>query len=93
MSIFLITALRAVGIPARMVGTPEWAFGPQAGGNHDWVEVSLLVTFNHMKTNHRRKGRAAQETALCARGILREWLARLSGHLARKRIAITTGLR
>lgn len=37
LSIFLVNALRSVGIPARMTGTPEW--NTETGGNHDWVEV------------------------------------------------------
>lgn len=36
-AILLVNALRAVGVPARMVGTPCWNDG--VGGNHDWVEV------------------------------------------------------
>ncbi|PNW71410.1 hypothetical protein CHLRE_16g653150v5 [Chlamydomonas reinhardtii] len=36
LSIFNVNALRAVGIPARVAGTPEWV---GSGGNHDWVEV------------------------------------------------------
>jgi hypothetical protein len=36
LSILLIDACRAVGIPARMVGTPLWTDG---SGNHSWVEV------------------------------------------------------
>mmetsp|Transcript_49350 Transcript_49350/g.152183 ORF Transcript_49350/g.152183 Transcript_49350/m.152183 type:complete len:367 (-) Transcript_49350:26-1126(-) len=36
-SIFMADALRAVGIPARVVGTPEWNIS--TGGNHNWVEV------------------------------------------------------
>jgi len=36
LSILLIDACRAVGIPARMVGTPRWA---DDSGNHTWVEV------------------------------------------------------
>ena len=36
LSILLIDACRSVGIPARMVGTPEWTTQP---GNHTWVEV------------------------------------------------------
>lgn len=36
-SIFLADALRAVGIPARVVGTPQWNIS--TGGNHNWVEV------------------------------------------------------
>ena len=36
LSILLANACRAVGIPARVVGTPRWVKG---GGNHTWVEV------------------------------------------------------
>lgn len=36
-SIFLVDALRAVGVPARVVGTAEWNL--PTGGNHNWVEV------------------------------------------------------
>ena len=36
LSILLIDACRAVGIPARLVGTPMWKDG---SGNHSWVEV------------------------------------------------------
>ena len=36
LSILLIDAARAVGIPARMVGTPRWT---DNSGNHTWVEV------------------------------------------------------
>jgi Transglutaminase-like superfamily len=36
LSILLIDACRAVGIPARMVGTPRWT---DRSGNHSWVEV------------------------------------------------------
>ena len=48
MSVFLITALRLAGVPARLVGTPHWNLGPAicpdgdasaACGNHNWVEV------------------------------------------------------
>ncbi|CAM6087620.1 unnamed protein product [Calypogeia fissa] len=37
MSILMVDALRSVGVPARVVGAPEWNDG--SGGNHDWVEV------------------------------------------------------
>lgn len=37
LSILAVAALRSVGIPARMVGTPQW--NTKAGGNHDWIEV------------------------------------------------------
>ena len=36
LSILLVDACRAVGIPARVVGTPLWA---NLRGNHTWVEV------------------------------------------------------
>lgn len=36
LSIILVDACRAVGIPARIVGVPEWA---QKEGNHTWVEI------------------------------------------------------
>jgi hypothetical protein len=36
LSIMLAAACRAVGIPARIVGTPMWA---DESGNHTWVEV------------------------------------------------------
>ena len=36
LSILLVDACRAVGVPARVVGTPMWANGR---GNHTWVEV------------------------------------------------------
>ncbi len=36
LSILLVSACRAVGIPARVVGTPMWANGR---GNHTWVEI------------------------------------------------------
>ena len=38
LSIFLISALRSVGIPVRLAGTPAWVL---TDGNHDWVEVRL----------------------------------------------------
>lgn len=37
-SILFCNALRAVGIPARVVGTPAW-YGNSTNGNHNWVEV------------------------------------------------------
>ena len=36
LTVLLIDACRAVGVPARFVGTPLWADG---SGNHSWVEV------------------------------------------------------
>lgn len=37
LSILLADALRSVGVPARVVGTPVWNI--KTGGNHNWVEV------------------------------------------------------
>ena len=37
-SILFVNALRAVGLAARIAGTPEWHGDPQQG-NHNWVEV------------------------------------------------------
>ena len=48
LAIFLVDALRAVGIPARVAGTPHWNLGSEKCpngdsdppcGNHNWVEV------------------------------------------------------
>ena len=44
LSILLIDACRAVGVPARFVGTPSWTTGKgdangNHGGNHSWVEI------------------------------------------------------
>lgn len=36
LSIILVDACRAVGVPARVVGTPLWA---NKSGNHTWVEI------------------------------------------------------
>lgn len=37
-SIFLVDALRSIGIASRIAGTPAWN-GVEANGNHNWVEV------------------------------------------------------
>jgi len=39
-SILYADALRAVGVPARIVGTPAWN-ADVSHGNHNWVEVYL----------------------------------------------------
>jgi hypothetical protein len=44
LSILLVDACRSVGIPARLVGTPNWITGKgdangNHGGNHTWVEI------------------------------------------------------
>jgi transglutaminase-like putative cysteine protease len=36
LSIILVDACRAVGVPARIAGVPQWA---QKDGNHTWVEI------------------------------------------------------
>ena len=36
LSVLLVDALRAAGIPARFAGTPAWH---DDRGNHSWVEV------------------------------------------------------
>lgn len=36
LSVLLVDACRAVGVPARLAGTPLW---PDKSGNHTWVEV------------------------------------------------------
>ena len=36
LAIILVDACRAVGVPARIAGVPEWA---QKAGNHTWVEI------------------------------------------------------
>eukprot|EP00727_Mastigamoeba_balamuthi_P000388 m51a1_g10346 putative transglutaminase-like protein (999) ;mRNA; f:160519-166730 len=56
MSIFLVDALRSVGIPARVAGTPDWNTDP-ASGNHNWVEVLVdgywsFTEFEHADVNH-----------------------------------------
>lgn len=37
-SVLLVDALRSVGVPARVVGTPAWN-GNASNGNHNWIEV------------------------------------------------------
>mmetsp|Transcript_26832 Transcript_26832/g.73813 ORF Transcript_26832/g.73813 Transcript_26832/m.73813 type:complete len:386 (-) Transcript_26832:2271-3428(-) len=39
-SILFCNALRAVGVPARVAGTPAW-YGNRTQGNHNWVEVYI----------------------------------------------------
>eukprot|EP00931_Biecheleriopsis_adriatica_P073986 TRINITY_DN48179_c0_g1_i1.p1 TRINITY_DN48179_c0_g1~~TRINITY_DN48179_c0_g1_i1.p1 ORF type:complete len:364 (-),score=60.62 TRINITY_DN48179_c0_g1_i1:64-1071(-) len=39
-SIMLVDALRSVGVPARLAGTPAW-HGNASDGNHNWVEIWL----------------------------------------------------
>jgi len=40
LSILYVDALRAIGVPARLVGTPAW-HGKFEDGNHNWVEIWL----------------------------------------------------
>ena len=42
-SIAYVDALRTLGVPARLAGTPAWHGKPEAG-NHNWVEVWLNAT-------------------------------------------------
>merc|ERR1712032_294083 len=37
LSIFIANALRSVGVPARVVGSPVWNL--PTGGNHNWIEA------------------------------------------------------
>lgn len=39
-SIMFVDALRSVGVPARIAGTPAW-HGNETNGNHNWVEIWL----------------------------------------------------
>lgn len=39
LSVLLVAACRAVGIPARVAGTPIWTSGRGNGGTHEWVEI------------------------------------------------------
>lgn len=43
LSILLVDAFRAVGIPARIAGTPNWF---NNSGNHNWVEVFVNGTWH-----------------------------------------------
>ena len=43
LSVLLIAACRAVGVPARFAGTPLWA---DQSGNHSWVEVDAFYRSN-----------------------------------------------
>jgi len=47
-SILFANALRAVGIPARVVGTPAWN-DVEANGNHNWVEVWVDGTWEFIE--------------------------------------------
>lgn len=39
LSVLLVAACRAVGVPARVAGTPAWTSGRGNGGTHEWVEI------------------------------------------------------
>jgi Transglutaminase-like superfamily len=45
-SILFCNALRSVGIPARVAGTPAW-YGNATQGNHNWVEVYVGKSNNN----------------------------------------------
>ena len=40
MSIYMASALRSIGIPARVVGTPAW-HNHRQDGNHNWIEIYM----------------------------------------------------
>ncbi|KAL3783198.1 hypothetical protein HJC23_013541 [Cyclotella cryptica] len=40
LAVLLISALRTVGIAARLAGTPAW-YGDEENGNHSWLEVYI----------------------------------------------------
>jgi hypothetical protein len=68
LSILLVDACRAVGIPARIAGIPSWKDGKgdakgNHGGNHSWVEVWSEGRWHHLG--------AAEDTPL-----ERTWFAR-----------------
>ncbi len=46
LSVMLVDACRAVGIPARVAGTPQW--NRPEGGNHTWVEVWTGGRWRHV---------------------------------------------
>ena len=48
LAVLLASALRAAGIPARVVGTPAW-LGQRDNGNHNWVEVYRDGEWNFME--------------------------------------------
>ena len=66
LSILLVDACRALGVPARVVGTPLWVSVP---GNHTWVEIwdgdwhFLGAAESSALDKGWFKGRAAQQTA------------------------------
>jgi hypothetical protein len=47
-SILFSNALRALGIPSRVVGTPAW-YGNASQGNHNWVEVYDGTTWKFLE--------------------------------------------
>lgn len=54
-SIVLVDALRAVGIAARLVGTPAW-LGNVTNGNHNWVEVFVDGVWRFLEGSPAGKG-------------------------------------
>lgn len=46
-SILFCNALRALGVPARVAGTPAW-YGNRTQGNHNWVEVFVPTSDNEI---------------------------------------------
>ena len=47
LSILYLDALRSVGVPARLVGTPAW-HGKYEDGNHNWVARTLISDVQHL---------------------------------------------
>lgn len=48
LSILLVNALRSVGVPARIAGTPAWN-NKREHGNHSWLEVYIPDIGQHRK--------------------------------------------
>ncbi len=51
LSILAVDIFRSVGIPARLVGIPQWT----DGGNHTWVEVWDNGVWHHLGANESEK--------------------------------------
>ena len=57
-SILFCNALRAVGVAARVVGTPAW-YGNRTNGNHNWLEV--YVGTDNVDDSHYNSELASEE--------------------------------
>jgi len=49
-SLLFVDALRTVGVPARLVGTPAW-HGKVTDGNHNWVEIYVGSSSSNASSN------------------------------------------